>query len=89
MNLTKDEGKKKLLSDEDRENVKEYKIKIDHKELYRYYHTKAEDVPESALPEQWDWRSINGEDFVSPVIPQGDCGSCYAVSGIHQYESRV
>jgi hypothetical protein len=26
------------------------------------------------VPESWDWRSANGQDYVSPVRDQGQCG---------------
>lgn len=37
---------------------------------------KAEDAKiAAALPEHWDWRNIDGVNFVSPVRNQGDLHS--------------
>jgi len=41
------------------------------------------------LPENWDWRNVNGVNYVSPVRDQGNCGSCYAFGTMAMIESRV
>ncbi|XP_075054808.1 dipeptidyl peptidase 1-like [Mixophyes fleayi] len=41
------------------------------------------------LPDAWDWRNIQGENFVSPVRHQGNCGSCYAFAATAMLESRI
>ncbi|NXH77971.1 CATC peptidase, partial [Hydrobates tethys] len=43
----------------------------------------------SGLPGSWDWRNINGVNYVSPVRNQGSCGSCYAFSSMGMLEARV
>ncbi|XP_005038417.1 PREDICTED: dipeptidyl peptidase 1 [Ficedula albicollis] len=43
----------------------------------------------SSLPESWDWRNVNGVNYVSPVRNQGSCGSCYAFSSMGMLEARI
>jgi len=43
----------------------------------------------SYLPSSWDWRNVDGVNFVSDVRNQGGCGSCYAFSSLGMLESRV
>jgi hypothetical protein len=38
------------------------------------------EIPDSELPENFDWRNIKGVDFTNPHRDQGHCGSCYTVS---------
>jgi len=42
-----------------------------------------------SLPESWDWRNVDGVNYVSDVRNQGGCGSCYAFSSMGMLESRV
>ena len=32
------------------------------------------------IPESWDWRLIDGGKYVTPVVEQASCGSCYAIA---------
>jgi len=43
----------------------------------------------STLPKHWDWRNVNGENYVNPVLNQGFCGSCYATAAMDALSSRV
>ncbi|XP_068565618.1 dipeptidyl peptidase 1 [Cebidichthys violaceus] len=43
----------------------------------------------SALPEHWDWRNVDGVNFVSPVRNQASCGSCYSFASMGMLEARV
>lgn len=42
-----------------------------------------------ALPSQFDWRNVGGNNFVSPIRNQGACGACYAFSAVGNFESKV
>jgi len=43
----------------------------------------------SRLPRNFDWRNIEGVNYVSPVRSQGNCGSCYTFSSTGMLESRI
>ncbi|RYY32516.1 hypothetical protein EON62_05270, partial [archaeon] len=43
----------------------------------------------SDLPTDWDWRNINGRNFVCPVRDQGQCGSCYTFGSTGSLCSRT
>jgi len=42
----------------------------------------------SDLPETFTWRNHNGSDWLDPVMDQGECGSCYAVSSTNMMTVR-
>lgn len=43
----------------------------------------------SALPASFDWRNVNGVNYVSPIRDQGNCGSCYAFGSMGMNECRL
>ncbi|XP_006013218.1 dipeptidyl peptidase 1 [Latimeria chalumnae] len=43
----------------------------------------------SGLLESWDWRNINGINYLSPVRNQGHCGSCYSFATMGMLEARI
>ncbi|KAL0973447.1 hypothetical protein UPYG_G00203780 [Umbra pygmaea] len=43
----------------------------------------------AGLPKSWDWRNINGVNYLSPVRNQASCGSCYSFASMGMLEARV
>lgn len=51
--------------------------------------TEEDLLKAKSLPEEFDWRNVDGKNFVSPIRNQGSCGSCYAFGTLGMFEARV
>ncbi len=45
--------------------------------------------PLSDLPTTWDWRNVHGQNWVTAVKDQGQCGSCWAFAAVAATETLV
>ena len=42
-----------------------------------------------SIPDEFDWRNVEGKNYVSPVRDQAACGSCYAFGTLAMFEACV
>jgi len=42
----------------------------------------------SSEEKDFDWRKKNGKNWLTPVVSQGDCGSCYTIATVHMLTAR-
>jgi cathepsin C len=42
----------------------------------------------SFMDENLDWRKKDGKNWLTPVVTQGDCGSCYTIATVHMLTAR-
>mmetsp|Transcript_42347 Transcript_42347/g.64975 ORF Transcript_42347/g.64975 Transcript_42347/m.64975 type:complete len:235 (+) Transcript_42347:945-1649(+) len=48
-----------------------------------------DEIPDSSIPLEYDYRNLSGYDFTGPVRDQEECGSCYTLGFIQAVEARL
>lgn len=56
---------------------------------YMKTYATADEIPDSELPNNFDWRNVGGVDFTNKHRDQKACGSCYTVSFTQIAEQRM
>ena len=82
-NLAKKDKKFGKMSDENFVKALEYA------QTWQKKYSDAQEIPDEEIPENHDFRNINGYDFTSDILNQGRCGSCYTVAFTQAVNSRL
>lgn len=48
-----------------------------------------DEIPDTLIPDEYDFRNLGGYDFTGPLRDQGQCGSCYTQGFIQTIEARL
>lgn len=70
-------------------NSEDFKQTLQQVQAWAQNYKSADDIPDSEVPEAYDFSDINGYDFTGKIRDQGACGSCYTVSFTQLIESRL
>lgn len=46
------------------------------------------DKASSNSKEKWDWRNVDGQNWLTPIRNQGNCGSCVAFASVAVFEAQ-
>eukprot|EP00831_Metopus_contortus_P085534 TRINITY_DN996_c0_g1_i1.p1 TRINITY_DN996_c0_g1~~TRINITY_DN996_c0_g1_i1.p1 ORF type:complete len:462 (-),score=40.98 TRINITY_DN996_c0_g1_i1:23-1408(-) len=79
----------KYQRDEWKDLVKKTGFDIDPSDnIHKYYFTHVFDIDPEDLPKSWDWRNVDGKNYMNKAYRQ-ICGSCYAAGTIKAIEARI
>lgn len=67
----------------------DFKKALEKSQSFMKKYGSSYDIPDSELPETFDWRDQQGYDFTGQVRDQKACGSCYTVAFTQVAESRL
>jgi hypothetical protein len=71
------------------EDTKEFKNSVDLAQSWSKKFTNADDIPDSEIPSNWDFRNLGGYDYTGRLRDQGSCGSCFTMGFVQTIEARM
>jgi len=84
------QAKSSYFKQDFQESIKLSNIQIDINDpVLKFWYTPIDEIPDSELPTEWDWRNINNINYMNPPRIQGKCGSCYILGSLSAIESRI
>ena len=66
-----------------------FKKALQYAQQWQKKYSDAQDIPDSEIPDNHDFRNIQGYDFTGEILNQGHCGSCYTVAFTQAVNSRL
>src|SRR5467141_2703652 len=64
-------------------------VVVDHGDVAAAMARPAVGAPPARLPAAVGWRNYNGQNYVTPIEDQGNCGSCVSFRTVATLESTV
>jgi len=58
----------------------EFKAALKKAQSWGLKYKTPDNIPDSEIPESYNYSNLDGFDFTGPIRDQGACGSCYTVS---------
>ena len=71
------------------EKTSEFEDAYIHAQSWALKYKSPDEIPDSAIPTEYDFRNIKGYDFTGAVRDQLECGSCYTLGFIQSVEARL
>lgn len=71
------------------EQTAEFRGAIQRAQYWMNTYKSPELIPDSAVPQEYDFRNIGGYDFTGPLRDQAECGSCYTMGFVQSVEARL
>lgn len=71
------------------EDTKEFKDSVLLAQSFGKKYNSIDDMPDTMVPEKWDFRNIKGYDYTGELRDQGACGSCFTMGFVQTIEARM
>ena len=70
-------------------NDPEFVKALEYAQQWQKKYATADEIPDSEIPQEHDFRNIQGYDFTGDILNQGRCGSCYTVAFTQAVNARL
>lgn len=71
------------------EETAEFKKAVAKAQSWATKYKNTDEIPDSVIPEAWDFRNIGNYDFTGDLRDQQECGSCFTMGYVQTVEARM